>query len=120
MFYSTETENQTQNAQTGWTASHLLQLKTGCNLRNPASGRPSGWGPVGFAGPYTELQQEEMRTCWETFGEEIMEDYRYHRSGQRPWFWWQLRGSDLPEDERKSLTDMDEIQSWDETNKDCR
>ena len=120
MFYSTATENQTQNAENGWTASHLLQLKSGCNSLNPASGQPSGWGPVGFAGPYTELQQEEMRKCWESCGDEIMDDYRSHRPGQRPWFWWKLRGSDLPEDELQTLMHMDEIQRWDEADNDGR
>jgi len=108
MFYSTHT-----SPQNGWTASHLLQLKTGCNLRSPASGKSSGWGPVGFAGPYTASQQQEMQACWEAFVGGIMDDYISHRPGHRPWFWWKLRGIDLPEDERQALKHLNEIQSWD-------
>jgi len=94
--------------QNHWTASHRLQLKTGCNLRSPASGNASGWGPCGYAGPYTPEQQREMQACWEVYGASILEEYLRDRPGQRPWYWWLQQGMEIPEDERAALRKMED------------
>ena len=116
MFYSTQASTQnaqklqnSQNAKNGWTASHLLQLQTGCNLRSPASGEKSGWGPRGYAGPYSESQEREMQACWDEHGDTIMAEYAATRPAQRPWFWWRQRDMELPEDERSTLKAMHEL-----------
>ena len=106
MFYGTHNPR-----QQGWTASHLLQLKTGCNLRSPASGKSSGWGPCGYAGPYSESQQREMQACWDVHGDAIMEEYDAYRPEQRPWYWWRQRDMELPEDERKALEALHELRA---------
>ena len=104
------TQGSTQRSSSNsWTASHCLQLKTGFNLRSPASNNPSGWGPYGYAGPYSKQEQQEMEACWAVHGESIMEDYALHRPDQRPWYWWVERGLQQPEDEGSALKKMGEI-----------
>ena len=113
MYYSSKavTVNRSANReeQHGWTTSHRVQLQTGFNLNSPASGEPSGWGPCGFSGPYSQTQQEEMEACWADLGQSIMNDYAERRPFQRPWYWWVRRGLQQPEDERAKLQELGEL-----------
>ena len=101
------------SADREWRQGHIVQLRTGINLLVSAPGSSDGWGPMGFAGPYTPEQEAEMSRCWNQHGERIMKDYRDNRPGQRPWYWWRQRGMALPEDERSELYRLGQLSEED-------